>query len=182
VSCFLFIDHVTVGGTLTSVDSSFKSIFTPIRLLFSLGDCKTRNETETKRNKRNEAKRDTTETKRNHNFSLYIHEKRYIAQFDFKQWKLLLNSERRKLYEATVQFGWNTSKYYLLLKRQRSDKYTILFTYSNSGWHFVESLPRGKWSECALSYLIKNRLMYFKSGSKNVSDILFYHTTIYLSH
>ena len=87
MSCFLFIDHVTVGGTLTSVDSSFKSIFTPIRLLFSLGDCKTRNETETKRNKqkRNEAKRDTTETKRNHNFSLYIHEKRYIAQFDFKQ-------------------------------------------------------------------------------------------------
>jgi hypothetical protein len=31
------------------------------------GDCKTRNETETKRNetKRNETKRDTTETKRN---------------------------------------------------------------------------------------------------------------------
>ena len=94
MSCFLFIDHVTVGGTLTSVDSSLKSILTPIRLLFSLGDCKTRNETETKRNrnetkrnkqKRNEEKRDTTETKRNHNFSLYIHEKRYIAQFDFKQ-------------------------------------------------------------------------------------------------
>ena len=40
---------------------------------------------ETNETKRNEAKRDTTETKRNHNFSLYIHEKRYIAQFDFKQ-------------------------------------------------------------------------------------------------
>ena len=64
---FYFIDHVTDGGTLTSVDSSFKSMFTPIRLLFSLGDCKTRNETEMKRNEtsRNETKRNETQQKRN---------------------------------------------------------------------------------------------------------------------